>query len=420
MEILRYFFYFWFFLIILAFRKIHKDILFPGFWALLPVIGAALIIIGGEGIFNKKILANKSLVWIGLISYPLYLWHYPILSFLKIVTPSGDLTIKARIIAVAVSFFLAYVSYRFVEKPIRFGTKFSKGKPLLLVLLLGFVGFAGYITVYNNGFMFRLPVEIQDIQHYKSLYEKSVQWDWKLHKCFLNLNNDSFSEADCIDKFSNTPLPLIFVWGDSRAAAFSVGLRRIQKDKFRLAQYTQSSCPPWIYDPPDDDNECMKKNLSILEQIKKIKPDVVLLHAEFTFQKFGGKYYYYENIPKTLQKLKSFGVQRIIVLGISPTWVNDLPKLLVDIYRKDPLSTLPNRSNIGLTKQLSDACEEILIKYAKDYDVMFISARDILRNEAGCLTKINSANDSITTFDGGHLSPIAAEFVAKQVIGGIL
>ncbi len=92
---------------------------FPGAWALLPVLGACCIIWASERSgANRVILASRPFVFVGLISYPLYLWHWPLLSFLRILE---DDTQPARVGAVAASLLLAWLTYRYVELPVRRG-----------------------------------------------------------------------------------------------------------------------------------------------------------------------------------------------------------------------------------------------------------------------------------------------------------
>src|SRR5690606_32781222 len=69
-------------LIWLALDRIHPERKFPGGWALLPTLGTALLIAAGpQAWFNRRVLAWRPLVWMGLISYPLYLWHWPLMAF---------------------------------------------------------------------------------------------------------------------------------------------------------------------------------------------------------------------------------------------------------------------------------------------------------------------------------------------------
>ena len=121
-------------LIIVGLLSINKHVSFPGWWALSPSLGAALIIASGtQAWINKNFLSFRLLVSVGLISYPLYLWHWVLLSFLnlKLGTYPSDLY---RFIAVIISFFLAYLSYIAVEKPLR--SRFNKHRVALILLLV--------------------------------------------------------------------------------------------------------------------------------------------------------------------------------------------------------------------------------------------------------------------------------------------
>ncbi len=105
---------------------LDKNMPFPGYWALPPTVGAALILFAGmQSNLNRVLLASRPLVAIGLISYPLYLWHWPLLSFARILesqTPGLGL----RLFLVLSSFVLAWLTYRFVEKPIRFSDRYPR------------------------------------------------------------------------------------------------------------------------------------------------------------------------------------------------------------------------------------------------------------------------------------------------------
>jgi peptidoglycan/LPS O-acetylase OafA/YrhL len=114
---------------------------FPGLLALVPVISAVLLIGGSQGSWvNQRILANPLMVKIGLISYPLYLWHWPLLSFAFIIE-SGRPAIGIRLAIVALSFLLATLTFHWIEKPIkRLPRKFSIALLVCLMLVLGLLG----------------------------------------------------------------------------------------------------------------------------------------------------------------------------------------------------------------------------------------------------------------------------------------
>jgi peptidoglycan/LPS O-acetylase OafA/YrhL len=115
-----------------AIALISRDKQFPGWWATLPVFGTVMLILSGtKSYINLKILSIRPLVWLGIISYPLYLWHWPLLSYLWII--NGGLPPKeAKLIAVLLSIFLGWLTFRFIEHPFRFGSLRSHSSLSLL------------------------------------------------------------------------------------------------------------------------------------------------------------------------------------------------------------------------------------------------------------------------------------------------
>ena len=138
-------------LILIGLVRISQASNFPGSWALLPTIGAVLIISSsGRAWINRVVLSHPALVWIGLISFPLYLWHWPLLAFARIVfaeTPSFLVRIALVVLAIA----LSWGTYRFVEQPIRSSIRLNRTALLLLAALV-FVGAMGGATFFSGGF----------------------------------------------------------------------------------------------------------------------------------------------------------------------------------------------------------------------------------------------------------------------------
>jgi len=133
-------------LLIWGFAEISSDLPFPSLWALIPVCGALLILAAGATAWSNRIfMMNPVAVWFGLISYPLYLWHWPILSFLQIVK-NGQLSHRdARIAAVMLAVILAWLTVRFVERPLRFGHRNVRLKIGSLISAMICVGLAGMV-----------------------------------------------------------------------------------------------------------------------------------------------------------------------------------------------------------------------------------------------------------------------------------
>jgi len=106
-------------LIAAALCLIDRESAFPGAWAMLPTLGAALIVGGGRGSWlNAKLFARAPVVKLGLISYALYLWHWPLLAFLNIRNPEGA-PAALRVLAILAAVVLAWITYEFIERRIR-------------------------------------------------------------------------------------------------------------------------------------------------------------------------------------------------------------------------------------------------------------------------------------------------------------
>ena len=143
--------------IIVAVTILNRDVPYPGWGALLPVGGATLIIAGSpKSWLNRHVMANQILVGIGLISYPLYLWHWPMLSFAHILETRVSTDLAC--VLIAASFGLSYLTYRLVEMPIR---RPSSGltKPLVLSLLMAVLAVVGYLIYCTNGVPSRASVD---------------------------------------------------------------------------------------------------------------------------------------------------------------------------------------------------------------------------------------------------------------------
>ncbi|HYR05562.1 MAG TPA: acyltransferase family protein, partial [Gallionella sp.] len=141
-------------LVLASFVVIEKNYAFPGAWALLPTLGAACLIYAGESAWpNRQVLSLRLLVWVGLISYPLYLWHWPLLTFVRIME-SGTPSVGLRVWLVIASFALAWLTYKFLERPVRSRPR-SRSIVLILCLAMLLLGAAGLAVKKLDGFKSR-------------------------------------------------------------------------------------------------------------------------------------------------------------------------------------------------------------------------------------------------------------------------
>jgi peptidoglycan/LPS O-acetylase OafA/YrhL len=136
----------------IAIFGVNSKDLFPGWWALLPTIGAVLLIsANNEASVNKLFLSHPVMVWVGVISYPLYLWHWILLSFGQIIS-AGKLSDFYKILLIIIAIGLAYLTNRYWESLFRY-----KGKKvaILLIILMGLIGYQGWSAYVRDGLDFR-------------------------------------------------------------------------------------------------------------------------------------------------------------------------------------------------------------------------------------------------------------------------
>lgn len=172
---------------------------FSGLYALVPTIGTALIILATTPqTLVGKFLGSMPLVGVGLISYSLYLWHQPLLAFVRYLRVD-ELYSRLLIPAIFLAFTLAYFTWKYIELPFRNRTKFT-GREIFLYsgicsLLIIIFGITGHLS---NGFVFRYKIEDQ----YLATLRKSDQGRY-VESRFKELSMRHFDSADKRKKSSN-------------------------------------------------------------------------------------------------------------------------------------------------------------------------------------------------------------------------
>lgn len=146
------------FLILLSVKVMSKNYMFPGWWALLPVIGTTMLIYSAPNSWiGEKFLSSRPMIAIGLISFPLYLWHWPLLAIAREMNGS-DPSVAIRLSMVSLSFVLAWLTYRFLEIPLR-QSKRKGFQSAVLAILMVVVGLIGYATWISGGFPNRSHIQ---------------------------------------------------------------------------------------------------------------------------------------------------------------------------------------------------------------------------------------------------------------------
>jgi peptidoglycan/LPS O-acetylase OafA/YrhL len=380
-----------------ALLDVHRA--FPGWWALMPVAGSVLLLSAPAAWINRVLLSWPPMVRIGVISYPLYLWHWPLLVLFAIIK-FRPLTLLETALVLLLSGLLAWVTYRFIERPLRFGPS-APVKVAALAGAMALVAVAGIVVFEGGGFDFRLPSEIRAMA---DIPAQTAQL--RVHTCLLDLTHETRFADECVDR----KRPLLLLWGDSTAGALMPGLRAAQASHdFGIAQLTASSCLPVLNVEVSSPPGCRANNDRVLEMARQLKPDVILLHSVWGWGRDA-------DVEKTVAVLRQEIGARVVVLGPVVVWKRGLPNEVLRHYLLHH-ELIPARSEAGLWTKGIDA---ELRKAAAAGGGEFISAGGVLCNEQGCLTRLGDAANDLTSSDGVHLTEKASEFLVAGIIGRVL
>jgi peptidoglycan/LPS O-acetylase OafA/YrhL len=402
-------------LVVLAVLLINSRVAFPGWWALLPTFGAALLIFAGGNVWlNHRVLGSPLLVYIGLISYPLYLWHWPILTFVRLFRVKEP-TALMKGSCIVLAFILADLTYRFVEKPLRFGPTARSLKTAYSAAALAVIAIVGLALNRVDGLPLRFPVETQNMFRDYSIEARSAA---RARGCFLNPDNLS-SQFDRCDQHGRPEEKKIVVWGDSHAAHLVPGLDNLAKSlHFNLIQYTVSSCPPlFSFETAAHQKKCSDAYDIVAEKIAALRPHSVIMAASW-FQYYmpsdGGRID--ESIRATVERLKSMGVQRIVGVGQFPHWTASPQRILGRIY--SPFAGLLN----SVPQQVHDN-KSLVVWGAFDVErrleaaflgagATFISPKATLCYDNGCHLLVPGSDGAPVGWDRNHLTvPASVHFI---------
>lgn len=384
---------------------IKKASLFPGWWALLPTLSGALLIFAGpNGWVNQKILSNRLLVWIGLISFPLYLWHWPLLTFARIIR--GDLSTPLRLSLIMVSFGLAWITYRVVERPIRVG-KNAKHQTAALIFLMIISGCVGYSIFQAEGLRSRKNAELKiysgDIGHLE-FHKYIVQ---KFHPCIpVNLAEqapkwDDFTRCAQSKKDPNIDIAII---GDSHAEHLFIGIAENLPEK-NVAFYIKTS-PPYI------ENSEFSNIFEFVSQSKSIKTVILTMNWP---GRLG------QALPKGSTEEKEIlrAAKLLIDSGKNVYIVDDVPAFPFapdKCIGKRWLSTNHTTCNIekiAFDVQLQKYSQILQNALIQDKRIQFIEVSQYLCNEREC-SQVNGRE--LLYRDEHHLNINGSKFIGKNIV----
>jgi peptidoglycan/LPS O-acetylase OafA/YrhL len=361
---------------------------FPGLLATIPAGGAALVIVG-----RSSVLRWRPFVALGLISYPLYLWHWPLLSFAAV---GGVETISVRVAIVAISTILAWATTRYVEYPIRFGVLRARAVPISAGSLIA-VALIGGLIFWSGGLTLRYPPDIRPVLA-KMDYQFRVPA--RAGRCWLK-EEWKFSryERECSDG-------AILIWGDSYSALLATGLPK------PYAQFSRNGCLPLLA-PEAGLGRCAESNQMVIDKILELKPRRVIL--------FGAWMFHAENwrsdqrllgvLRDTLGRLRA-GIDDVVLVGPSPSWQpENLPAVVFKFW--SDVGSLPDR--LKLPPQNYQATDAVMRDIAIGEGVRFVSIFDAICNADGCLTHGPASSSELLFFDHGHLTLEGAAYLVRKM-----
>ncbi len=216
---------------------------FPGWNALYPCLGAALLIWAGEGgdnLVGRHILSARPMVFIGLISYSLYLWHWPLLAFGRI-TQRGELGLPAAMALALLAVVLATLTWRFVETPLRSRGGAQPAAPILWrYAALSLLMFGAGALLYRSDGLIRFASPAM-------LRTEQARFDINpnVHCLRFQAVVAPLPGAECV---SGAPdAPLLVLWGDSHADSLAPGVVEFAaRHGLSTLQLSMAGCPPLL------------------------------------------------------------------------------------------------------------------------------------------------------------------------------
>ncbi len=327
---------------------------FPGVWALPACLGAAAILYSGqEGrTWTSRLLGTLPLRWVGLISYSLYLWHWPLIAFYQ--TRNAQLTSLARWEILVATVLVSALSYRFVERPFRTKPYRRNARSTLTIAAVAMAGVALLAVA--------LPVSAARLRPTSARAEDALQYlgygiDIRTGTCFLSAGFDDaalFRKDLCLQidpKKKN-----FLVMGDSHAAHFSAALATTHPE-INWLQASASGCQPAQHDPGA--KRCTQLFSYIFDEfLPSHHLDAVLLIGRWPMGSL-------KALKKTIPYLKPLA-DRVIVFGPIVDYDQPLPQLLArSITENDP--TLPARHLLPLPRAADTRYAEQLRSSGAEY-----------------------------------------------------
>ncbi|MGA8089676.1 MAG: acyltransferase family protein [Terracidiphilus sp.] len=393
--------------------------LFPGPSALLPCLGSALIIGAGDSGRSAvySLLAWRPLVFVGLISYSLYLWHWPVLIVYQMGLVDlnseferhfGGLLSVGRfehLVILLVSFALAILSWRFVERPFRKGKLRLAGSHLFATaaaVMLVCVAFSS-LVLSSRGLPGRFSAQTNQIASYLDRGDalESAEKAMRLGTCFLDQNKvTTFNLDSCLREDPARKNYLLI--GDSHAAAVWLALSE-SLPNVNVMQATVGGCEPTLHHAMP--GLCRNVMDYVFETYLPSHPvQALILEAKWNAGSVAP-------LEETLAWAKMHQVP-VVVMGCVPSYDAPLARLLaysVAWHESDLAGKHLVRAEGTLDARLRNVVED-------KWHVPFVSLYDSLCEGGTCIEYADAARTVPLMNDRDHFNPSGSLFVVRRLI----
>jgi peptidoglycan/LPS O-acetylase OafA/YrhL len=382
-----------------------KEDAFPGWWALLATTGACLIIAAGpQGWVNRWILSSSAFVFVGLISYPLYLWHWPLLSIATIVSEATP-SLGIRLVLLGFAVLLATFTYFLIERPVRTNRNHFRAA-MACSAAVAVIGIAGFAIFETDG------IEWRTIRGNPAWFDFGLNDD-RVAACLLGESERPPLSSSC-DTSLGSSHETVVIWGDSHANSLALGLsQKGRTDNFNLAIYTASGCPPILGFVNDARPWCVEENELVAKKIQQYRPRTVFLSAFWFLYNghMGWNLLDLEKLRDTITFLRESGVKQIVLVGEFPLFLTAQPRIGVYHFVKNRIDR-----TLHAIDPVAEPTDQKMRSFAAEMGIAFVSPIEIFCNLDGCL--LSARRDALvpTAWDYGHLTRAGALYLIDEAI----
>ncbi|MGC1460000.1 MAG: acyltransferase family protein [Steroidobacteraceae bacterium] len=385
-----------------------REMKFPGYLALIPVIGAVLVLAAGPNAWpNARILAWPPMVHVGKRSYSLYLWHWPVLVLATLIAVDRRFSYFNEACLV-VSCLLAWGTFAFCEWPIRrIPVTAGNAWRFLAVGICASVAVAAVGLLLASGTLARAS----DARLITKIYQRP-EGGCTFSGPALNANTAIFAPCEIV-KLPGRPVVVLI--GDSHAKELYSGLKvYLDARQINLIEYTATGCAPLLVRGADP--SCAATYEYVLKKIRSYRPNLVILSAHYLTYGYGLSAGYEKFVVQRLAQLQHEGPQNVLLVGQMPIWGNTLPWILNQDYLRLGQAA-PTRMFTGLLPE-SLKIDATMKSASENLGVPYYSLKGQLCNAQGCLTRVGDRlPDDLIVFDDGHLTVSGARYLLATGLG---